>query len=198
MRALTVFVAVLLVQACSNLPAPPPDQYFRLATPPAAAAVSSAVRIQVENVEAHGVYAERPLLYRSGGKSAAAQQYRYELWAEPPAKMLRNTLVDHLRSQYGADRVWTSEARARADFVLRGRLRALDQLREGAGGRALLSLEFLVNDAEGNVVAVFEYSEEIPAASISVSDYVAALNQGLTRAYTGLGRRLALAVADKK
>ncbi len=187
--------AALVLAACSSLPAPPPDQYFRLSTPPAASAVASAVRIQVENVEAHGIYSERPLLFRTGG---ATQQYRYELWAEPPAKMLRNTLVDHLRSQYGSEKVWTSEARSPADLVVRGRLRALEQLLDGNNARALLSLEFVVTDAEGTVIAVSESSEEVPAASSAAADFVAALNQGLTRAYAGLDRRLAQAVAGRK
>lgn len=197
MRAAVVFASALLASGCGSLPAPPPDQYFRLNAPPAAAAVSSGVRIQVEHVEAHGVYAERPLLFRSGGKSGATQQYRYELWSEPPAKMLRNTLVDHLRSQYGAERVWTSEARSPADLTVRGRLRAMEQVMDGASARALLSLEYVVNDAEGNVIAVFEFNEEIAASSANVNDFVAALNQGLARAYAGLDRRLAQAIAGK-
>lgn len=195
---LQVFICVLLLSACSNLPAPPPDQYFRLITPPAAAVSVNAARIQVETVEAHGIYAERPLLFRENGKAGATQQYRYDLWSEPPAKILRDTLVEHLRAQYGAERVWTSEARAPADFVVRGRLRALEQLLESGGVRALLSLEFVVTDAEGNVVAVSESSEEIPAASPTTADFVAALNQGLARAYTTFDQRLAQVIATRK
>jgi len=189
----SLLLLALLLQACSSLPPPPADRYFRLSSPPAAATPPSTglKRIQVESFEAHGVYAERPLLFRAGGKAGATQQYRYDLWSEPPAKMLRDILVDHLRAQYSAERVWTSEARAPADFVVRGRLRALDQLLEGGSARGLLDLEFVVTDAEANVVAVSEYSEEIAAASAGAADFVAALNQGLSRAYAALDRQLA-------
>ena len=196
-----VMGGAMLALGCSSVPAPPPDQYFHLATPASTTAAQTPtgeVRIQVETIEANGIYAERPLLFRTEGLQAAIQQYRYDLWAEPPAKMLRDTLVEHLRAQYGAERVWTSEARAHADFSVRGRVRALEQLVQTGAAKAALSLEYVVSGADGEVVTVYEYKEEIPAASTTVADYVAALNQALTRAYAGLDRRLAQSVSAKK
>jgi ABC-type uncharacterized transport system auxiliary subunit len=187
--ALTVALA-----ACSSAPSQP-QRFFRLTAAPAETRAEFPATINIGAVEAYGVAAERPLLYRASADSRALEQYHYSLWSEPPPIMLRDALVGHLRAAFGADRVLAVDTRLRPEYRVRTRLKRLEQILARNAPRAALGLEFTVTGAQDEVLFVLDFSEEATAAGNSVEDHVAALEGLMARACHELERRLVQAAA---
>lgn len=192
MRAARLSIVVaftLLTCACATAPTPN-DRFYRLELPQAAAATAPFDRVVVVNAfEAYGAVAERPLLYRQDA-SPALTQYHYHLWAEPPAQMLSDALARHLRVLLGEERVYTRSARARADLVVRPRLRKLEQVLGEQSARAELALQFVVSEPGNQPLFVLEFDQSEAAASAAPDDYVVAIDKLIGRAYNELGQRL--------
>lgn len=188
-RLILIAVLALLTAACAVAPTPS-DRFYRLELPQAAASKLPIDRVVVVNAfEAYGAVAERALLYREEG-SPALTQYHYHLWAEPPAQMLSDALARHLRVLLGEERVYTRSARARADLVVRPRLRKLEQVLGEGGARAELALQFVVSEPGNQPLFVLEFDQSEAAASAAPEDYVVAIDKLIGRAYNELGQRL--------
>lgn len=186
----------LALAACSSAPAQP-QRYFRLTAVPVEVRLEFPATIIVGAVEAYGVASERPLLYRSSADSRALEQYHYSLWSEPPAIMLRDVLVGHLRAAFGADRVLAVDTRLRPEYRVRTRLKRLEQIPAKNAPRAALGLEFTVTGAQDEILFVLDFSEEVTAAGNSVEDHVAALEGLMARACRELEHRLVQAAEAK-
>src|SRR5438067_2180083 len=91
-RCASPFVVAMVLAACSIEP-PPPDRFFRIAVAPPAAAASAGFRVQVEPVEAAGLYTERPLVFERDGNGGALEQYHYYFWTESPDLLLVDALI---------------------------------------------------------------------------------------------------------
>ena len=139
---------VALLGACAQ-PELPSDVWYRLQVPaPAAPAAAPSLGggLEVARPRAEGVVAERPLVYAEADMPNRFYQYTYHHWAEPPARMLQDELVDYLRAAGAADRVTLPEQRADAEWLLSTRLRGLEQVR-GADGHVHVLLEFTLRRA---------------------------------------------------
>lgn len=191
MRALLAALAgALLCGACATADPPPPDRYYRLAGADAGRKVDWKVRIVVQPVEAHGVYSERPLLFRRGGAEAPLEQYHYHLWAEAPAQLLGDLLADHLRAVYGGTSVFSPGARVPPDLVIRPRLRALEQVQEPSL-QARLALQFVVTDDLHAPLLALDFDESEPLGGPSPEEFAAGINRLAVRACAQLAEKLA-------
>jgi uncharacterized lipoprotein YmbA len=182
-RAVLCLSAFLAACAIS---APPPQRFYRLDVPPPPIAPSAGPSVAVAPVQAFGIYAERPLIYRPGA-DAPLEQYHYSLWAEPPAVMLESALVGYLRAALGAARLAGAN---RADYTVRARLRRLEHIL-AQPPRAVVAIDFAVMDGAGAVREIVEFSAEEAARGGALTDHVAALNVLLGRAFARVAEHLA-------
>jgi uncharacterized lipoprotein YmbA len=185
-HAVMIVVAAWLLASCAAAPVPT-NAYYTLAPLSEGKSAPLKARLMVEPFQILGIYTERPLLYRNG---VALSQYRYQFWAEPPALMWRDALIDYLRN-HGATNVLMPESRVSSEYVLRTRLKRVEQVL-GAGGtaKALLSLEFAVADSAGKLVLTLVCEEQKALASDDPEDYVKAINELAGRAFTKLNAGL--------
>ncbi len=186
MKLLLPILLAALLAGCLSAPTPPQEVYYRLEPPAAAALGAFAPRVVVMPFSAPGVYAERPLLWARG--SALRQYYRH-FWAESPGLELHGALVDSLRAS-GATEVYTAGNRVRGDVSVQPAIRQLELQTEG-GRRAVLSLEFLVNDREGRPLRNLVIKGERPLPEGAEPEvYVAAVSQLAGEAFARVAREL--------
>lgn len=181
---LTVLAPLLLLAACASAPVPT-DLYYSLTPVFETESSPLKTRLVVEPFQFGGVYAERPLLFRRG---VALAQYHHQFWAESPALMWRNALIDSLRVGGAANAV-TPETRVTSDYVIRARMKRMEQILDQES-RALLALEFAVTDAAGRNVLVIEFEEQLPLGSDEPEEYAKAINQLAGRAFAQLNAGL--------
>ncbi|MDM4769304.1 ABC-type transport auxiliary lipoprotein family protein [Solimonas sp. SE-A11] len=182
---LPILLAALLA-GCLSVPTPPQEVYYRLEPPAAAALGVFTPRVVVMPFSAPGVYAERPLLWARG--SALRQYYRH-FWAESPGLELHGALVDSLRAS-GATEVYTAGNRVRGDVSVQPAIRQMELQTEG-GRRAVLSLEFLVNDRDGRPLRNLVVNGQRPLPADSAPEaYVAAVTQLAGEAFAKLAGEL--------
>jgi uncharacterized lipoprotein YmbA len=188
--------AALALVGCSVTPAPP-VHYYRVEISAPASASSFAGRIVVEPFETYGIYTERPLLFRSGDATHALEQYHYQFWAEPPAVALRDSLVVYLRGAFASAQVVQAGGRTRGDLTVHARLKRFEHLL-GSPSQAAFAVEFRVVDADDNERLQWAFDEKASAGGASVEDFVAAMDQLVAKAYSGLVERLGSAVDSSK
>src|SRR5688572_4054041 len=97
-RALLGVVFAASLASCASDPIP--DQsYYRLppGDPPAArAAQAFREPIVVEVLIAYGVYSGQAILYQTK-QDAPVREYHYQLWQNPPVRLLQQRLISRLR-----------------------------------------------------------------------------------------------------
>lgn len=187
---LSMLVLALSLAACAA-PQLAPDRYYRLDTAADAPPIAQPLDVMLESFDAHGVVAERQLIYRRLEAGGAVEQYRQQFWAEPPARMLTDGLHATLRRALGAEQVHGRNSRTRADWVLRPRLRRLEQELDASGAQARLAIDFLVTNEDNEPRFVLSFDEAQPAASTAPGDFTRAAEQLAAQANLRLVERLA-------
>lgn len=181
----------LLVAGCASRPLPA-ELYYRLdSAVPGPPAVSDAPAVLVEGFNAHGLYAERPLIFRRPQAQGALEQYRHQFWVEPPAQMLADGLHRTLRQALGEARVQPRSARTRADWVVRPRLRRLEQVLDGAGGSvAEYAVDYFVTDESNAPRFVLSFEEKMASADDSPAAFAKTASDLAVKANLALLERL--------
>lgn len=173
-----VIGVALLISACGRTPVYT-ERYYRLDSVLSdVTAMVEAPDLLVEPFEAHGIYAERPLVYQRPEGRGALEQFSYVFWSEQPARMLSDDLSNSLRRAFGEARVHARSSRVRAQYVVRPRLRRLDFVITAEGARAEFAAEFVVTNEARQPRFVLEYarSRELPEVSAqSFADTAGAL-----------------------
>lgn len=186
MKVLLPILLAALLAGCLSVPTPPQEVYYRIEPPPATALGAFTPRVVVMPFSAPGVYAERPLLWARG---PALRQYYRHFWAESPGLELHGALVDSLRAS-GATEVYTAGNRVRGDVSVQPAIRQMELQTEG-GRRAVLSLEFLVNDRDGRPLRNLVVNGQRPLPADSAPEaYVAAVSQLAGEAFAKLAGEL--------
>lgn len=178
------------VSACAVQPRPV-DLYYRLdGVAQAAPFAADAPSVLVEPFDAFGLYAERPLIFRRAEAQGAAEQYRHQFWIEPPALMLSDGLRRSLRTALGDAKVHPRNARERAAYVIKPRLRRLEQVVEPGGARAEFAVDFLVTDEANAPRFVVTVEEAQKVASDSPAAFAIAASELAAKANLKLLERL--------
>ncbi|WP_293396062.1 hypothetical protein [Nevskia sp.] len=128
------------------------------------------LRIVVEPFEGRGLYADRGFVNRGADRQSGRSLIG------PPALLFGDVLVDHLRVAYGQDSVLARPARFGSDVRLRPALQRLERVPGDGADRALLAIEFVVNDSRGVVLGKQVFSDSLPAGS-TPAEYLAAQAQ---------------------
>ncbi len=160
-----VLVATLTVAGCSAAPVPE-IRYYRMpdvAAIPARAAPVFEVPVVVDALLADGLHAQQAMLYQTtpGG---AVRTYHYQLWNDPPGRLLQRRLVRHLRAARIAP-VIADRLPARIDQVrITGLVERFERVRTDTGWAAAVRLELRADTSDSQLPAVIgNYEAVVPA-----------------------------------
>jgi ABC-type uncharacterized transport system auxiliary subunit len=186
---------VLLAGMMAACGAARPAKYYELEAPlaPAAASNPLPVSLLVGHIAASHLYRDDRIVYATRGQELGT--YQYQRWAEPPTEMIETMLVRTLRAsgQYrSVDRLTSS---ARGEYIVRGRLDALEEVDKPAlGARFAIELD-LYHPKSGTTVWSQTYTHDEPVNEKQMAAIVEALNrnvqQGLAQLVANLGQYLA-------
>jgi uncharacterized lipoprotein YmbA len=187
LRAFVIALAALLLAACATAPGIPETTYFRLPPRPAVEASAEPVfphPIAVDTFIADGLHSDQALIYSLDPAGARLRAYHYQLWVDPPVRMLQRRLIGLLREANAAglvaDRLPAQTQRVRVS----ARLERFERIRRGEGWVTAVTLQIRVDGPDGELPLLLrDYSEEVPADGPSVRDSVAALGRAVDRVY---------------
>lgn len=192
-RCLAAF-AVLLAVLTASCGASRPISYYALEPPTLpAAAKSFPISLVVGRISAPLLYRDDRIVYDSGPVQRGALEYHR--WAEPPSDMVQNMLLTALRASGQYRSVGRQTSNARGDYILRGRLDAIEEVDSPTiSARFSLALE-LFDPKTGATVWFQSYSHDEPVKEKQVTAVIEAMNrnvqQGIVQLVTGLGQYFA-------
>ncbi len=174
-----------------------PVKYYVLDAPPAPAVASAPqipVTLLVSRISAVHLYRDDRLVYGSGAVQLGT--YEYERWAEPPAGMMQDMVIQTLRASGSYRSVSRIASNLRGDYVVRGQLFALDEVQSPAlSGRFSFQLE-LYDPKAGATVWSAAYTHDEPVNGKKVSDVVEALDHNVHAGLTQLTGELSQYLAS--
>ena len=190
MRRLAVLVLLLLTGCASD---PVPDvAYYRLGEAPAIPNVPPLkAPLEVQTFLADGVYNEQAILYVNEA-AGSLRGYHYQLWSDPPVRLLQRRLIETLRSNHVAPLV--ADRLPSQDGVLRiiGLIRHLEREKAGGAWRVKVAFEFRVEGTSGEKpVLIKDYTATQPAADDSMPATVRAFGEAIDRCFAELVADLA-------
>ena len=200
MKPLLCLLVVLMLSGCAAGPGIPDTVYFRL--PPRA--TSTPVRteplllrpIVVETLLADGLHSDQALIYSLDPDGARLKAYHYQLWVDPPVRMLQRRLIGALRDARVSGIVADSLPNQVEALRIEGRLERFERIRTAENEWkvvAMLSLRVDLRDGKPPLL-LREYVQEETAAGPSVRDSVVAMGAAMDRIYVDFLRDLEAAV----
>jgi uncharacterized lipoprotein YmbA len=179
--------AALSVAACSSTPVPE-VRYYRMpdpAPPAAQAAPVFDVPLVVDALLADGLHAQQAMLYQTtpGGP---VRTYHYQLWNDPPGRLLQRRLVRQLRAARIAP-VIADRLPSRIDQVrITGLVERFERVRTDAGWAAAVRLELRADTGDTQLPAVLGTYEAVVVADgetmqATVRAFATATDQVLAR-----------------
>ena len=116
--------------------------------------------------------------------------YHYHFWTEPPTVLLRDQLIEYLRAAGIAKTVVTAEMRVAPDFIISGKIKRFEQVRDAAP-HVVLEMELGLRQAgTDNLVYWGTYAKKVAAEGTTVADGVKAANIALSQVYSDYVRDL--------
>ena len=100
LRTGVVLLLALLLAGCAGGPAIPDTTYYRLGQLPLVQAWQQPLTTQpmvVSTFVADGVHSDQALLYALDDEGMRLRAYHYQLWVDPPTRMLQRRLIATLR-----------------------------------------------------------------------------------------------------
>ncbi len=171
------------LSACSSVPAMPESTFYRLLAPVVAEPAAEPVvdlPLVVASLDADGLYSDQALIYALDAQASRLRSYHYQLWIDPPTRMLQRRLVESLRraklSAVVTDRMPTSMA----VLAISGRIVRLERVKTEQGWQAVAGLVLRAEPSHGGKPWVIgEYQHRVRAEGDSVIDSVRAMSQAL-------------------
>lgn len=176
----------------------PRTNYYRLHYPIAENAAGAATdgTLEVERFRAAQLLRQDRIVY-----STAEQQlnyYQYHRWGDDPTNMVTNLIVRELASRRLFKDVRMGRSEREADYTLRGRLMALEEMDRGPGVSARVVLEYeLVKAKTGAIIWSGRAERERPVPSKDVPRVVEELNQAAREAIGQLADGIAQAISGQ-
>ena len=182
-----------LLAGCSVLPQAAPVDLYQLPSalpqrlPSADQSAPRLESLRVMRPTAGTLLAGQRIIVLPAGDRVS--HYKGAQWSEPAPLLLRNRLLDALRSQARLATLSSDDRMLQADFELDGELRAFQSIYQDGLPQVLLRLELrLVRTATQRVVASHRFEQRQPATGSALPAVVSAFGQA--------SDRLALQVAD--
>ena len=184
---ISLLAAWLLLGGCATAPGIPDTTYFRLPPPgvefaPVAQPLSQPV--VVDTLLADGLHSDQALIYSLDPDASRLKAYHYQLWVDPPVRMLQRRLISALRSAeiapIVADRLPVQVQAIRVE----GRLERFERVRVDQGWQVAVSMSLRADVRDGKPPLLLRiYSRELPANGASVRDSVLAMGLALDQIY---------------
>lgn len=185
LRVCLCFLLAALLAGCASGPGIPDTTYFRL--PPRTpveplAQPLFAQPITVDTLLADGLHSDQALIYSLDPQGARLRGYHYQLWVDPPVRMLQRRLIGALRDFNAADLVTDRLPSQTARLRVSGRIERFERIRRGEGWVAAVGLQLRVDGPEGGLPLLLrDYAHEVAAEGTSVRDSVVAMGLALDR-----------------
>jgi cholesterol transport system auxiliary component len=184
---LLALAALLALGGCAGAPGIPETTYFRL---PSRAPIAPqpapplAYPIVVDTLLADGLYSDQAIIYSLDPQGARLRAYHYQLWVDPPVRLLQRRLIGALRdanvAPIVADRLPTQTQALRIE----GRIERFERIKLDAGYKVAVALSLRADLRDGKPPLVLkEYSRELPANGDTVRDSVDAIAIALDQIY---------------
>lgn len=200
-RLLTA-TALMALAGCAGVPGIPDTTYFRLPPRSIPDALVSGSPVQplpilVHTLLADGLYSDQALIYSLDPDGARLRAYHYQLWVDPPVRMLQRRLIGTLREAKFApvvtDRLPTTVKALRIE----GRLTRFERIRGVDGWSVAVSLMLRVDPADGGVPMLQrEYQRLLPAGGPEVQGSVEAMGTALDQIFADFMRDFRSALRD--
>jgi cholesterol transport system auxiliary component len=182
MRALTIVLLLCALAGCGGAPAVPDFTYYRLPSwqrlPPSESL--SQAPIVVESFSADGLYADQALIYALDADAQALRQYHYQLWTDPPTRVLQRRLIAQLRETQAAPLVTDTLPASRPAMRIRGIILRFDRVPGAHGGQeAVVALKLRADAGDGTPLIDDYYRAEVSATDTSMKATVDAYGAAL-------------------
>ncbi len=172
-----LIVAMLLLLGACSAPSVPDETYFRLPASTNIAALNAqplfAQPLVVDVFSADGLYAEQALIYTTDTEAGTLRAYHYQLWADPPSRMLQRRLVDQLRDAKVAPLVTDRLPSGAKAWRISGLIRRFERVKQAQGFRVVVNLQMRL-DAAGQPLLEQNYVEEIAVSATTLDASVQA------------------------
>lgn len=190
-RTACILACLVLLAACSSMPV---KRYFQvgLAEFPRVSLPRFEKSVRVAPVEVDPFYDDFRIIYRVS--TYELRYYPYEYWAKKPSIMLRAAAAEMLAGMRAFSQVSADDADAEADFILRMRVRVMEEVDSPNAwqGRLAADLEFMEGGA-GETLLAHSFDRKLAMRDNKVEMLPAALTGIL---YEELQKAVA-ALADK-
>lgn len=167
MRTRWIAFAASIALAGCGAPTVPDFTYFRL-PPPQPMAVSRAPPLQqaivVDAFDADGLYADQALIHAEGPDAQQLRQYHYQMWTDPPTRILQRRLIAELRQVHAS--LMVTDALPASDSAIRisGVILRFDRVPDGHGGfSAVVALKLRADGARDAPLIDDYYRADKPA-----------------------------------
>ena len=189
------FAALLALTACASAPGIPETTYFRL--PPRAevdALPAPAVDrpIIVDTFYADGLYSDQAIIYTLDPDGARLRTYHYQLWIDPPVRLLQRRLISTLRDARVA-RIATDRMPSEVEtVVVEGRIVRFERVRADSGWRVAVGFSLRADiDGDGKPPLVLkDYALELPVQGETVRESIDVMGQAVDQIYAEFIRDL--------
>ncbi|HEV7491371.1 MAG TPA: ABC-type transport auxiliary lipoprotein family protein [Rhodanobacteraceae bacterium] len=192
------WIALLAVAALGGCGSPtvPDFTYYRLPNPQPLEAAPAPLfgDIVVDVFGADGLYSDQALIYALDSTAEQLRQYHYQLWTDPPTRVLQRRMIQQLRGAKIAGDVTDALPASHPAIHISGVILRFDRSPNGSGGfNATVALKLRADDIGGSPMIDDYYRAELPTAGTdvkaTVDAYGAALDQIFAEFYTDLQKR---------
>jgi len=157
---------------------------------PASAVPRFPIRLLVARVSSSHLYRDDRLVFGAGPVELGT--FEYQRWAEPPAEMIQDALINVLQSTGDYRSVSAISSSVRGEYILRSQMNSLDEVDTPAiTARFSIRVE-LFDPRTGSTVWTDSYSHDEPVNGKTVANVVEALDRNV---HSGL-QQLAMALGQ--
>ncbi len=188
-------LALLALSGC-GAPTVPDFTYYRLprATPLEVAPAPLFGDVVVDVFGADGLYADQALIYAIDPGAQQLRQYHYQLWTDPPTRVIQRRLILELRESKIAGEVTDELPASHPAVRVSGVILRFDRApNENGGFNATVALKLRADAVDGTPMIDDYYRAELPTASpdmkATVDAYGAALDKIFAEFYADLRKR---------
>ncbi|MEO5623426.1 MAG: ABC-type transport auxiliary lipoprotein family protein [Dokdonella sp.] len=191
---LLALMATIALAACGVAPAVPDFTYFRLPPPQSLQRASAPLfgdTLVVDAFSADGLYGDQALIYALDPGAQQLRQYHYQLWTDPPTRILQRRWIVQLRDANAATEVTDDLPASHPAIRISGIILRLDRVPTPAGGfDVVVALKLRADGTDGVPLVDAYYRADAPAVgsdlNATVSAYGVALDKIFATFYTDL------------
>lgn len=178
---------VLLMLAGCGAATVPDFTYFRLPRPEPIQTLTSPLfrdSVVVDVFGADGLYADQALIYALDSGAQQLRQYHYQLWTDPPTRILQRRLIAQLREASVAKQVTDELPASKMAIRISGIILRFDRVPTAGGGFSVaVALKLRANGTDGTPLIDDYYTAEVPTSSADMKATVDAYGAAVDTIY---------------